>query len=135
MRNLLRNITYAAVLLAAVTVTICELERPAGAQGGGRFIGTSNGAFAFASNGDVFQYTPTPGGAEIWSQVATVPGVTSPPVAMYSVTSGYKFMCQNGDVFFWGETFPGVFVGNVFGASGPVTVEPTTWSAIKTGPR
>ncbi len=64
MRNLLRNLAYASIIVAATAVTVMQFNRPAGATGAGTGIvaiygqGYNN---AVDSNGDVYLVTALEG--------------------------------------------------------------------------
>lgn len=98
MKNLLRNVAYASIIVAATTVTVTHLNRPAEAQSlNGSIVGyhalnqTGTEGIAMVSNGDVF-----------WFELASGGG---------GAQLHYR--------------------GNIW-SSGPINVEPSTWSGIKT---
>lgn len=61
MKNLLRNMAYASVILAAVSVVLHEMGGTAGAQSGGSQVVAATGdaylASVYMANGDVYLVT------------------------------------------------------------------------------
>lgn len=62
MRNWLRNLAYAAWLVAALLVIVNQLNRPAQAQLSGQTIVAGDNSVAYTSSGDVYRISfSTPG--------------------------------------------------------------------------
>jgi len=93
MRNLLRNLAYASIIVAATAVTVHQFSQPAEAQGSGTIVGyhvngivnshSADGSFML-SNGDVYYfrlgYTDLNGATvigNVWTGLGSINGESS----------------------------------------------------------
>lgn len=104
----------------------------AGATGEQVAVVGITGTVVVSTTGTIYEYTGR-FGVETWSAIGSFGPLTGRPVGLRGEGTGMHLTYENGDVWYWSPAYGPVYVGNVFGSSGPVPVEPSTWGAIKAG--
>ena len=123
MKNLLRNLAYASVIIAATTVTIHELSKPVSASILGCVVSATY-AVVLTSDGKMIELDYPHG----WSDIGYPPIPISPSQVAY-VLRPQAFVDTNGN----GWMYSGSQWVNIGPppCDMPINVEPTTWSGVK----
>lgn len=99
MKNLLRDLACMSVILAALTITITHLNRPAEAQGSSQTIvavnGSDNQGLAVTPNGDVYRIRSYEGESFTSTYIGNVFYGTSPIATQPTTWSGVKTHIKN----------------------------------------
>lgn len=130
MRNLLRNTAYAAVIVSATLVSIHHLPGRAGASAGASCIVATDGRYVLLASGEIYFQNGT-----IWRPLGApfspIPIPTSQVAHFMDDTGNVVIIDTSGN----GWTYYDAGwrnIGQLPGCDSPISVEPSTWSRVKT---